>query len=108
MQKLKIDQGFVAGLPGDDDDVAIVRAVIALAQSMGMQVHAEGIEYVEQAQFLLDHHCDLGQGYWFGRPMPARELDWQRAPAIRPERRLSSSRVAALAARVTRLRTTQY
>ncbi|MEZ2877006.1 phosphodiesterase DibA [Pseudomonas lundensis] len=84
VQKLKIDQGFVAGLPGDDDDVAIVRAVIALAQSMGMQVHAEGIEYVEQAQFLLDHHCDLGQGYWFGRPMPARDLDWQRAPAIRP------------------------
>ncbi|OZY32542.1 phosphodiesterase DibA [Pseudomonas lundensis] len=84
VQKLKIDQGFVAGLPGDDDDVAIVRAVIALAQSMGMQVHAEGIEYVEQAQFLLDHHCDLGQGYWFGRPMPARELDWQRAPTIRP------------------------
>lgn len=84
VQKLKIDQGFVAGLPGDDDDVAIVRAVIALAQSMGMQVHAEGIEYVEQAQFLLDHHCDLGQGYWFGRPMPACELDWQRAPAIRP------------------------
>ncbi|MGQ8919124.1 phosphodiesterase DibA [Pseudomonas lundensis] len=84
VQKLKIDQGFVAGLPGDDDDVAIVRAVIALAQSMGMQVHAEGIEYVEQAQFLLDHHCDLGQGYWFGRPMSARDLDWQRAPAIRP------------------------
>ena len=84
VQKLKIDQGFVAGLPGDDDDVAIVRAVIALAQSMGMQVHAEGIEYVEQAQFLLDHHCNLGQGYWFGRPMPARELDWQRAPTIRP------------------------
>ena len=84
VQKLKIDQGFVAGLPSDDDDVAIVRAVIALAQSMGMQVHAEGIEYVEQAQFLLDHHCDLGQGYWFGRPVPAHALDLQRAPTIRP------------------------
>ena len=84
VQKLKIDQGFVAGLPGDDDDVAIVRAVIALAQSMGMQVHAEGIEHVEQAQFLLNYNCDLGQGYWFGRPMPASELDWQRAPVIRP------------------------
>ena len=84
VQKLKIDQGFVAGLPSDDDDVAIVRAVIALAQSMGMQVHAEGFEYVEQAQFLLDHHCDLGQGYWFGRPVPAHALDWQRAPTIRP------------------------
>lgn len=74
VQKLKIDQGFIAGLPADDDDAAIVRAVIALAHSMGIQVHAEGIENVEQAQFLLDHHCDLGQGYWFGRPMPASEL----------------------------------
>ena len=84
VQKLKIDQGFVAGLPGDNDDVAIVRAVIALGQSMGLEVHAEGIEQVEQAQFLLDLNCNLGQGYWFGRPMPARDLDWQRAPAIRP------------------------
>ena len=83
VQKLKIDQGFVAGLPEDNDDVAIVRAVIALAQNMGLQVHAEGIEQVEQAQFLLDFNCDLGQGYWFGRPMPASELDWQRAPVIR-------------------------
>ena len=83
VQKLKIDQGFVAGLPEDNDDVAIVRAVIALAQSMGLQVHAEGIEQVEQAQFLLDLDCNLGQGYWFGRPMPAKDLDWQRAPVIR-------------------------
>ncbi|KMN11736.1 phosphodiesterase DibA [Pseudomonas helleri] len=83
VQKLKIDQGFVAGLPEDNDDVAIVRAVIALSQSMGLQVHAEGIEHIEQAQFLLDFKCDLGQGYWFGRPVPASELDWQRAPVIR-------------------------
>ncbi len=82
VQKLKIDQGFVAGLPWDEDDAAIVRVVIALAKSMGMQVHAEGIEQVEQARFLLDQACDLGQGYWFGRPMPANELDWSRAPAI--------------------------
>ena len=75
VQKLKIDQGFVAGLPEDNDDVAIVRAVIALSQSMGLQVHAEGIEHIEQAQFLLDFKCDLGQGYWFGRPVPASELD---------------------------------
>lgn len=83
VQKLKIDQGFVAGLPTDDDDAAIVRVIIALAQSMGMQVHAEGIEHQDQAGFLLDQRCDLGQGYWFGRPMPASELDWSRAPAIR-------------------------
>lgn len=83
VQKLKIDQGFVAGLPWDDDDAAIVRVIIALAQSMGMQVHAEGIEQIEQAGFLLEHGCDLGQGYWFGRPVPAEQLDWARAPVIR-------------------------
>ncbi|WP_447787867.1 phosphodiesterase DibA [Pseudomonas farris] len=82
VQKLKIDQGFVAGLPCDEDDAAIVRVIIALARSMGMQVHAEGIEQVEQAGFLLEHDCDLGQGYWFGRPVPAAALDWARAPTI--------------------------
>ncbi|MHC8384357.1 phosphodiesterase DibA [Pseudomonas sp. LB3P14] len=82
VQKLKIDQGFVAGLPWDEDDAAIVRVIIALAQSMGMQVHAEGIEQVEQASFLLEHSCDLGQGYWFGRPVPAGQLDWDRVPQI--------------------------
>ncbi|MFJ7286177.1 phosphodiesterase DibA [Pseudomonas sp. NPDC099000] len=83
VQKLKIDQGFVAGLPWDEDDAAIVRVIIALAQSMGMQVHAEGIEQVEQARFLLEHDCDLGQGYWFGRPVPAEQLEWAHAPEIR-------------------------
>ena len=82
VQKLKIDQGFVAGLPWDEDDAAITRVIIALAQSMGMQVHAEGIEQEEQARFLLDHCCDLGQGYWFGRPVPSAQLDWDCAPHI--------------------------
>ena len=70
VQKLKIDQGFVAGLPGDEDDAAIVRVIIALAHSMGMQVHAEGIEHAEQAAFLRQHDCELGQGYWYGKPAP--------------------------------------
>ncbi|MFJ4443028.1 phosphodiesterase DibA [Pseudomonas sp. NPDC089422] len=76
VQKLKIDQGFVAGLPLDDDDIAIVRVIVALARSMGMQVHAEGIEQAEQARFLLEQQCQLGQGYWFGRPVPAADLHW--------------------------------
>jgi EAL domain-containing protein (putative c-di-GMP-specific phosphodiesterase class I) len=82
VQKLKIDQGFVAGLPWDEDDVAIVRVIIALAHSMGMQVHAEGIEQREQAAFLLGQACELGQGYWFGRPVAAAQLDWDRAPIV--------------------------
>ncbi|MHC8303632.1 phosphodiesterase DibA [Pseudomonas sp. PB3P13] len=76
VQKLKIDQGFVAGLPWDEDDAAIVRVIIALAQSMGMQVHAEGIEQADQAAFLLEQGCELAQGYWFGRPVPAEQLDF--------------------------------
>lgn len=76
VQKLKIDQGFVAGLPNDDDDVAIVRVIIALARSMGMAIHAEGIEQSEQARFLLEHQCDMGQGYWYGRPVPPQDLRW--------------------------------
>jgi EAL domain-containing protein (putative c-di-GMP-specific phosphodiesterase class I) len=39
-------------------------------------VHAEGIEQAEQAQFLMQHQCELGQGYWFGRPQPVSELRW--------------------------------
>ncbi len=84
VQKLKIDQGFVAGLPGDEDDIAIVRAIIALARSMGLRVLAEGIEQAEQANFLLENHCDLGQGYWFARPMPAEQIDWYHAPVFVP------------------------
>lgn len=82
VQKLKIDQGFVAGLPWDEDDAAIVRVIIALARSMGMQVHAEGIEQCEQAAFLLEQGCVLGQGYWFGRPVPVQQLDWTYTPVI--------------------------
>ncbi|SER61412.1 PAS domain S-box-containing protein/diguanylate cyclase (GGDEF) domain-containing protein [Pseudomonas sp. NFACC02] len=82
VQKLKIDQGFVAGLPDDEDDIAIVRAIIALAQAMGMRVLAEGIEQADQAQFLLANQCELGQGYWFARPMPAEQIDWQHAPVF--------------------------
>jgi diguanylate cyclase (GGDEF)-like protein/PAS domain S-box-containing protein len=82
VQKLKIDQGFVAGLPWDENDAAIARVVIALAQNLGMQVHAEGIELAEQAGFLLEHGCDLGQGYWFGRPVPPDQLDFKHVPLI--------------------------
>jgi diguanylate cyclase (GGDEF)-like protein/PAS domain S-box-containing protein len=74
VQKLKIDQGFVAGLPYDEDDAAIVRVIIALGQALGMRVLAEGIETPAQASFLLENHCELGQGYLFGRPQPADEL----------------------------------
>jgi diguanylate cyclase (GGDEF)-like protein/PAS domain S-box-containing protein len=83
VQKLKIDQGFVAGLPDGEDDISIVRVIIALAQSMGMRVLAEGVEQAEQAVFLVDNGCQLGQGYWFARPMPAEQIDWSSTPDFR-------------------------
>ncbi|AGI26638.1 sensory box/GGDEF domain/EAL domain-containing protein [Pseudomonas sp. ATCC 13867] len=74
VHKLKIDQGFIAGLPDEAEDAAIACAVIALGQSMGLRVVAEGIERPDQAAFLLTHACDFGQGYWYGKPQPAEAL----------------------------------
>ncbi len=70
VHKLKIDQSFISNLPSDRDDKAIVRAIIALGASIGLDVQAEGIETAEQMQFLQKQNCTLGQGYFFGRPMP--------------------------------------
>lgn len=76
VHKLKIDQGFIAGLPQDAEDAAITRSVIGLAHNLGLQVVAEGVENAQQTAFLLNNGCDLVQGYGFGRPVPAAEVDW--------------------------------
>src|SRR5690606_20993447 len=57
VHKLKIDQGFIAGLPDDEDDAAITRAIIALAHSLGLAVVAEGIESPAQAALLARYGC---------------------------------------------------
>ncbi|MBM7062471.1 EAL domain-containing protein [Pseudomonas sp. UL073] len=76
VNKLKIDQSFVAGMPQDHDDVAIARSIITLCHSLGLKVLAEGIEQPEQQELLGLLGCDMGQGYLFGRPLPASE--WPR------------------------------
>ncbi|AVO53513.1 phosphodiesterase DibA [Ectopseudomonas mendocina] len=70
VDKLKLDQSFVRGLPNDPEDAAIARAVIALGHSLDLKILAEGIEQLEQADFLRELGCDYGQGYHFGRPQP--------------------------------------
>jgi len=68
---LKIDKSFVSGMMVDPDSVAIVRAVLSLAEALGMSTTAEGIETVELATTLATLGCSSGQGFYFARPLEA-------------------------------------
>ena len=72
---LKIDRSFVLGLLTDADDAAIVSSTIGLSKQLGLSVIAEGIEDRATADFLVRMGCKEGQGYFFGRPMPASEFE---------------------------------
>jgi diguanylate cyclase (GGDEF)-like protein/PAS domain S-box-containing protein len=69
--RLKIDQRFIHDVTTNADDAAIVRATIGLAQELGIEVLAEGVETVAQRDFLIAAGCKFGQGFYFGRPMAA-------------------------------------
>ena len=71
---LKIDRTFVLPLPHSQQDAEVVRAIIALARSLGLEVVAEGVETAEQQAFLLEQGCTLAQGYHFARPLPANQV----------------------------------
>jgi diguanylate cyclase (GGDEF)-like protein len=75
IDKLKIDQSFVAGIPHNEQDMAIVKAVIAMSQALGFRTIAEGIEKEEQALFLKNLGCEQGQGYFYSRPLSAEKFE---------------------------------
>ncbi|MBW8011577.1 MAG: EAL domain-containing protein [Chloroflexi bacterium] len=71
VDKLRIDRSLIEGISQDKDSEAIVSAIISLAQSMNLQVLAEGVETNEQLEFLKKNNCDEAQGYLFGKLMTA-------------------------------------
>ncbi|MDA0665006.1 MAG: GGDEF domain-containing response regulator, partial [Proteobacteria bacterium] len=71
IDKLKIDQSFVAGIVIDNDDAEIARTVIQLGKSMGLEVIAEGVETSAQLNLLRDYGCEQIQGYYYSRALPA-------------------------------------
>jgi len=89
---LKVDRSFVRGLPDDKEDVAILRAVLALGHSVGMEVVAEGVETESQLTMLKGLGCDRVQGYLLGKPQSAESIGAQLTPAPSPDAR----RVAAM------------
>ena len=87
LDKIKIDKSFVQDLLEDEDDATIVRAIIQLGKSLGMQVIAEGVETVEQEAYIIAQGCNEGQGYLYSKPLPAREL----TAYLKQARRLNSA-----------------
>ncbi|TQK63700.1 PAS domain S-box-containing protein [Brevibacillus sp. AG162] len=74
MNKLKIDQTCVRECMSDVTQATVIKTVMAMARSLGVQVTAEGVETQEQLEFLWQLGCDSAQGFWFSEPMPAEDL----------------------------------
>ncbi|GAB3546768.1 hypothetical protein GCM10027343_25100 [Noviherbaspirillum agri] len=72
---LKIDKSFVTAIPGNAKDCSIVRTIINIGKELNIKVIAEGVETRDQAHFLRDQGCDIGQGYLFHKPRTADEID---------------------------------
>jgi diguanylate cyclase (GGDEF)-like protein/PAS domain S-box-containing protein len=73
VDRLKIDRSFISNVDADPGDAAIVKAILGLAEALGLEVVAEGVETSQQLAFLRNHGCVLAQGYLFGRPTPDQE-----------------------------------
>ena len=80
---VKIDRGFTASMLDDENDFAIVSAVIMISHALGRKVVAEGVETLAQAQALAELDCDLMQGYYFSRPQPEESFRLVDFPALR-------------------------
>ena len=74
LDALKIDQSFVRQIATSPGETTIVSAIISMGQSLKLRVIAEGVETLEQLEFLQAHRCDEAQGYYFSRPVPPEQF----------------------------------
>ncbi|MCP4365991.1 MAG: EAL domain-containing protein [Planctomycetes bacterium] len=75
VDKIKISQYLMENVPNNSEDNEIVAEIVSMAKDLGLKVIAEGVETEEQFAFLVELGCNEVQGYWFGRPMPAKKCE---------------------------------
>ncbi len=77
-------------LPGDKENEVLVQAIIAMAHGLRLEVIAEGVETIEQWDYLRNLGCDFAQGYYFGKPMPQEEFEEYLAAQLEKPKRAQS------------------
>src|SRR5690554_1537324 len=82
---LKIDQSFIQNLETDQNDLMLSEAIVIMAQRLGLNVIAEGVETQAQRQLLLEIGCDYGQEYLFSRPLPVAEFEAFIMETLKPD-----------------------
>lgn len=75
LDRLKIDSSFIRNIHSEEDDEVIIRAIIAMANNLNLEVLAEGVETIQQLNFLKKHKCGDVQGYYFSKPLTAQEIE---------------------------------
>ncbi len=75
ISKIKIDRSFISDVPKDRDDMSIVKAIIALANGLELEVIAEGVETKEQNNFMIENGCSIIQGYYYAKPMSSSDTE---------------------------------
>jgi EAL domain-containing protein (putative c-di-GMP-specific phosphodiesterase class I) len=96
VSKLKIDRAFISGLPDDEGNGAIVRAILQMARALGKTVIAEGVETAAQRQFLLEAGCDEYQGFLFAPALDVMNFEQRLPAAAAPEAPPPRSRTARI------------
>jgi EAL domain-containing protein (putative c-di-GMP-specific phosphodiesterase class I) len=102
--RIKIDQSFIQDLPGKEDSLAIVRAVVGMSSSLGIRTTAEGVETKEQLASLVMEGCDEFQGFLFSSPQPAEEIERLLRDQAPPNKRVAGDPVAEKQPKVTHAR----